>query len=218
MREEGSFTVHETKNTFDDPVVHASLERYIQKYMEGQGSTDVTKMYVHGDIYLVSTGSKYCENIKRNHASNHVWFMIDGDTIRQKCFCRCETTKGRISGFCKDFSGRALRLPDDVYKALYPKGTSKKPMFVLSPPKHTVASPVEVIGAYINRHMAVCDVKSITKLKTQYNVHTSLVCGGCEKTNVPFTITMTKKSKCIRQKCSCKTREFVLTDKIIDIL
>lgn len=221
MREEGSFTVQETKNTFDDPEVHASLQKFIQKYMDGQGSTDVTKMYVNGDIYLVSTGSKYCENIKRNHASNHVWFMIDGDTIRQKCFCRCETTKGRVNGFCKDFSGRALRLPDDVYKALYPNGASKKPMFVLSPPKPTspvVATPVEVVGAYINKHITACDVKSMTKLKTQYNVHTSLVCGTCEKTDVPFTITMTKKNKCIQQKCSCKTRGYQLTDKIIDIL
>ena len=91
-------------------------------------------------------------------------------------------------------------------------------MFVLSPPKPTVASPVDVVGSYINKHIATCDVKSITKLKTQYNVHTSLVCGGCEKTDVPFTITMTKKNKCIQQKCSCKTRGYQLTDKIIDIL
>lgn len=214
VREEGSFTVHETKNTFDDPEVHLSLQKFIRKHMEGQGSADVTKIYVHGDIHLVSTNSKYCENLKRKHASNHVWFLIDGDTIRQKCFCRCETIRGRHNGFCKDFSGRSLRLPDDVYKALYPVGASNKPMFVMSPPKSP--PPVDVVGEYINKHITTCEVKSITKLKTQVNVQTSLTCGECEKTNVPFVIK--KKGGCIKQKCSCNTREYQLTDKIINIL
>ena len=79
VREEVSFTVDETKSTFDDPEVITSLQNHIRKHMEGQGSADVTKVYVHGDIYLVSTNSRYCENIKRNHASNHVWFLISGD-------------------------------------------------------------------------------------------------------------------------------------------
>lgn len=215
VREEGSFTVDETKSTFDDPEVITSLQNHIRKHMEGQGSADVTKVYVHGDIYLVSTNSKYCENLKRKHASNHVWFLISGDSIRQKCFCRCETNRGRINGFCKDFSGRALVLPDDVYKALYPKG---KPMFIMSPVKPSspppTESPVEIVGAYINKHIAVCDVKSITKLKTQMNVHTTLTCEECKKTEVPFVI----KKKEIQQKCGCNTRKFKPTDKIIDIL
>lgn len=219
VREEGSFTVHETKNTFDDLEVHAALQKFIRKYMEGQESADITKIYINRDIYLVSTDSKYCENLKRNHASNHVWFLIDGDTIRQKCFCTCETTRGRLHGFCRDFSGRALRLPDEVYKPMYPNG-SNKPKFVLTPVKPTSpppsASPVEMVGAYINKHITDCDVKSITKMKTQINVHTSMICGGCEKTDVPFVIK--KKNRCIKQKCSCNSREFTLTDKIMNIL
>lgn len=218
MREEGSFTAQETLNTFDDPAVHASLERYIQKYMEGQSSAEVSKIYVHGDIHLVSTNSKYCENLKRNHASNHVWFLIDGDVIRQKCFCRCETLKGRTSGFCKDFSGREVKLPDDVYKALYPLGNPKKPMFRMSPPPvpKSPESPVDLLTAYVNKHMAECDVKSLTKSKSQYELKTSLTCGGCKKTDVPFVIK--KKGSTIKQNCSCKTREYSLTDKIVNIL
>jgi hypothetical protein len=219
VREEGSFTIDETKSTFDDPDVIASLQNHIRKYMEGQGSADVTKVYVHGDIYLVSTNSKYCENLKRNHASNHVWFLISGDSIRQKCFCRCETIRGRINGFCKDFSGRALVLPDDVYKAMYPKG---KPMFVVSAVKPSspppTESPVDMVNAYINKHITPCEVKSLTKKKNIYTVHTSLICGDCEKTEVPFTICLNKKERYIQQKCGCKTRKFNPTDKIIDIL
>jgi hypothetical protein len=218
VREEGSFTVQEMKDTFNDPEVLLSLQKFIQKYMEGQEKSEVTKVYVHGDIHLVSTNSKYCENLKRRHASNHVWFLIDGDSIRQKCFCKCETTKGRINGFCKDFSGRALRLPDDVYKAMYPMGNPKKPMFVMSPVKPKTDDIVDTVNAYINKHITACDVKSITKKHKTYTAHTTLTCGTCEKTEVPFTISMTKKEKYIQQKCSCNTRKFTPTDKIISIL
>ena len=220
VREEGSFTVQETTNTFDDPVVHAALEKHIQKYMEGQMSAEITKMYTHGDIYLVSTSSKYCENLKRDHASNHVWFLIDGDAIRQKCFCRCETTRGRVSGFCKDFSGREVRLPDEVYKTLYPNGDPKKPrfMFNVSPTKVDV-SPVDLLNQYINKHITSCEVKSITKKpRNTHEVHTSLTCGTCKKEGVPFIITKKKKSASVQQKCSCKTREYSLIDKIVEVL
>lgn len=221
VREEGSFTLNETKNTFDDPVVLASIQKYINKHMEGQRNAEVTKVYVNGDRYFVSTDSKYCENIRRKHASNHVWFLIEGDIIRQRCFCRCDTTLGRLNGFCKDFSGRDMRLPDDVYKPMYPNGGFKKPVFKLpqKPVSPVATSPVEVVGEYINRHIVACDVKSITKKnKSTYIAHTSLVCGTCEKTDVPFAITLSKKEKCIQQKCSCNTRKFLPSDKIIDIL
>ena len=221
VREEGSFTVDETKSTFDDPVVISSLQKHIRKHMEGQGSIDVTKVYVHGDIYLVSTNSKYCENLKRKHASNHVWFLIEGDSIRQKCFCRCETIHGRVNGFCKDFSGRALMLPDDVYNALYPDGFRRGPKFVLTPVASPKPKPDEIVvtvNDYINKHIAQCEVKSLTKKRSTYTVLTSLTCDACDETDVPFTISMTKKEKYVQQKCGCNTRKFKPTDKIVDIL
>lgn len=217
VREEGSFTIQETKNTLKDPETEAALEKHIQKYLEGQGTAEITKIYVHDNIYLVSSTSKYCENIKRKHASNHVWFLVDGDSIKQKCFCRCETLRGRVNGFCKDFSGRAVRLPEKVYKALYPKGTPTTRHHA-KPPVEKTESPVEVIGAYINKHVAAGDVKvkSMTKMKTKYKVHTSMICGECEKSDVSFVLN--KKDACIQQDCSCKTRKHMLTDKIVNLL
>lgn len=216
VREEGSFTDAETKQTFDNPEIIESLQKYIQKYLEGQGLSEITKIYIHSDVYLVSTTSKYCENLGRNHASNHVWFLINGSSIRQKCFCRCETTRGRKNGFCKDFAGREFRLPDDIYKALYPKGTSSFKFQLSKPVKKPEGDLYSEVCGYINKHIMKCDVQSVSKLKTQTNVLTSHSCTGCDKQNVPFVIK--KKPGIIKQNCSCKTREYRLTDKIVQLL
>jgi len=95
------------------------VQDFIQKNMEGQGSAIVTKMFRHKNTYLVSTTSKYCENLKREHGSNHVWFYISGRVIAQKCFCRCETIRERRDGFCKDFYGRRHELHSKIIDKLY---------------------------------------------------------------------------------------------------
>ena len=89
--------------------------------MEGHGQAYVPKVFKKNDTYLVSTTSKYCENLKREHGSNHVWFIVSGNTIIQKCFCLCETLRGRRDGFCKDFCGRRHQLPITIVERLYPK-------------------------------------------------------------------------------------------------
>ena len=219
VRDEGSFTVHETKNCVDDPEVMASLQKYIRKYMEGQESAEVLKIYAHGQIHLVSTNSRYCENYRKTHSSNHAWFLIEGDTIRQKCFCKCETIRGRKNGFCKDFSGRALRLPDDVYKTLYPNGTRSRDHVAHTKPVDVPqTNALKLIDDYIKKHIIVCDVKNLSKRYKTYTAHTSLVCGNCDTKDVPFTISLGNKEKYIQQNCSCNTRKYVPTDKIINIL
>lgn len=214
--EEGSFSVHETKNVFRDLDVQRDIEAFIQKNMAGQRTSDVTRIYTHDALFLVSTNSKYCENIQRKHASNHVWFLIEGDTITQKCFCRCETLEGRRRGFCKDFSGRSHVLPDKIYKAMYPDG-HRSPVFRTSPRPTEPADPVDLLNGFINKWM-VPDIKvtSLKKSKLQCTLDTSMVCEGCHKKNVPFVVK--KKDGIIKQKCSCHTREHKLSEKIVQVL
>jgi predicted nucleic acid-binding Zn finger protein len=88
--------------------------------MEGQADARVTKIYKSKKQYLVSTTSRYCENLRRAHGSNHVWFFVSGDIIVQKCFCKCDTIRERVDGFCKDFVGKKYKLTHDLYKMLYP--------------------------------------------------------------------------------------------------
>jgi len=221
-REEGSFTIQETKNIFGNLEVQNEIEAFIRKNMDGQSSSVVTKIYTHDNIFLVSTNSRYCENIERNHASNHVWFLIEGDNITQKCFCRCETMKGRRRGFCKDFYGRSHVLPEKIYKAMYPRGYNK-PIFRTSPKPESTATPLDpmaLLHTFIHRWMIPdsTDVKiqSLTTKGKQCTVHTSLTCEECKKKNVPFVIK--KKDAIIKQNCSCKTREHKLNEKIVKLL
>ena len=107
-KKEGEFTKNQTKNEIFNSDLKVFLETFIRKNLEGQKDARVSKIFKNKTSYLIQTNSKYCENLKRSHSSNHIWFYIDlkDKTICQKCFCRCETTEGRRHGLCKNFSGR----------------------------------------------------------------------------------------------------------------
>ena len=121
---EGAFTKLQTKDELDDIEARATLEMFIQRNMEGQGSARVTKIFKYKHSYLVSTTSRYCENLAREHGSNHVWFYVSGNTIAQKCFCRCETVRERRDGFCRDFVGKRYMMTSELFKMLYPDGVA----------------------------------------------------------------------------------------------
>ena len=96
-----------------------------------------------------------------NKGWRHVWFRIDGHTIIQKCFCTCETMKGRRYGFCRDFYGRKHALPDKIFEKLYPNGytppTFSTPQNMCIPcPVEKKSDPVEtstLLQLFINKHM-----------------------------------------------------------------
>lgn len=119
---EGAFTKLQTKDELQDIEVKATLEMFIQRNMEGQASARVTKVFKYKTAFLVSTTSRYCENLQREHGSNHIWFYVNGNTIAQKCFCRCETVRERRDGFCRDFVGKRYTLTPQIFKMLYPDG------------------------------------------------------------------------------------------------
>lgn len=120
-KKEGDFTASQVANEFHDAELNALLETFIRQNMDGQEKSRVLKVFKHKDAFLVKTDSKWCENLKRAHNSNHIWFLITPDSkIKQKCFCRCETTQGRRHGFCKDFSGREHILSKRIIEILFP--------------------------------------------------------------------------------------------------
>jgi hypothetical protein len=119
-KQEGGFTSSQTKNAVNDNGLVAQVQTFIRLNMEGQGTSRVKRMFKSKDAYLAETDSMYCENIQRTHNSNHVWFIMKNGQISQKCFCRCDTMKGRKSGFCKDFSGRVHTLSRTLTNELFP--------------------------------------------------------------------------------------------------
>jgi hypothetical protein len=85
------------------------LQGFIQKYLEGQDTTHVKKVQRHEhDGWFVQTDSTYCENIRRKHKSNHVWFTIRSGRISQRCF----------DDECREFKGREHILPPSIVEQL----------------------------------------------------------------------------------------------------
>lgn len=224
-REEGIFTEEQMKDEIEDEEVIELVQSFIQKNMEGQERAYVTKIFKHKEIYLTKTTSKYCENIKREHNSNHVWFMIWGTEIVQKCFCECPTLKDRRDGFCKDFRGRRHKLSAKIIEKL--KLHSIVPTKKTILPKKIQSENVKtVLGKFLIKNMQCQDttnVVSITPLKKGWNVLTTS--NYCEMTrgthdNVDMTYVIEKNT--ISQKCPlCKSstaRKHVLYPSIINLL
>jgi hypothetical protein len=80
------------------------IESYIQKNIPGQSSAKITKMEKtkDGNSWWLATNSRYCENIKGHHRSNHVWFMLNSKGhLMQKC----------LDDNCKTFKSREYKIP-----------------------------------------------------------------------------------------------------------
>jgi len=168
-KKEGSFSQAEMKDEFKDDEVKAYLETFIRKNMEGQEDARITKMFNHKNFFLVSTTSKYCENLRREHNSNHIWFHVVGGSIVQRCFCRCETIKGRYHGFCADFRGREHRLTDTIVKKLYPD-EKPPPRTKTPPPKKMIETNqgIQALEAYITKCITPIKIIKLTKNRTKY--------------------------------------------------
>lgn len=210
---EGTFTDAQTKDEIQNDELKCLIESFIQKNMEGQSTSIVTKLFKHKETYLVSTNSKYCENLRRSHSSNHVWFHISGSVIAQKCFCRCETIRGRRDGFCKDFYGRKHHLPSNIVDKLYPKKEELKKCpeikkFEEKPQiKHSdIKTPLE---SYMIRCMKCPEdtrVVSVTRQKSGFTVLTTVTqCETIKGVHEGSTMSYIIKGTKITQNCPiCK--------------
>ena len=209
---EATFTTLQTKNEFKDQEARLLVEAFVRKNVEGQTTASITKMFKYNKQFLVSTNSKYCENKKCNHNSNHVWFHIVGDTIAQKCFST--TNVLRQYGFCKDFSGRRHQLSKKITDILYEDGKIE----TYTPKKKVVVEPEQnLLEKFIKKYIVKKETFVIESLKREgvkkYTVTTKEICDTCKET-ISFSILKSH----IQQVCKCKCRAHNLTDKIVSTL
>jgi len=209
---EATFTTLQTKNEFKDQEARLLVEAFVRKNVEGQTTASITKMFKYNKQFLVSTNSKYCENKKCNHNSNHVWFHIVGDTIAQKCFST--TNVLRQYGFCKDFSGRRHQLSKKITDILYEDGKVE----TYTPKKKVVVEPEQnLLEKFIKKYIVKKETFIIESLKREgvkkYTVTTKEICDTCKQT-ISFSILKSH----IQQVCKCKCRAHNLTDKIVSTL
>lgn len=141
------------KTTLDrrDPRVDA-----IQKYIRnGKNMPDVyTKISViqmtHYDngseFYWVYPDTRFCLNRGEEHVSNRIYFHVSPYGIRQKCFCTCNTTVGRLFNVpCPNYQSLLMPIEDNsVLNKLFPnfKKVVKRPM-VLDDPTKTLTENVK---------------------------------------------------------------------------
>ena len=211
-RKEATFTTLQTKNEFKDQEALLLVEAFVRKNIEGQTTASITKMFKYNKQFLVSTNSKYCENKKCNHNSNHVWFHIVGDTIAQKCFST--TNILRQYGFCKDFSGRRHQLSKKITDILYEDGKVE----TYTPKKKVIVEPEQnLLEKFIKKYIVKRETFIIESLKREgvkkYTVTTKESCDTCKET-ISFSILKSQ----IHQVCKCKCRAHNLTDKIVSTL
>jgi hypothetical protein len=209
---EATFTTLQTKNEFKDQEALLLVEAFVRKNIEGQTTASITKMFKYNKQFLVSTNSKYCENKKCNHNSNHVWFHIVGDTIAQKCFST--TNVLRQYGFCKDFSGRRHQLSKKITDTLYEDGKVE----TYTPKKKVIVEPEQnLLEKFIKKYIVKKETFIIESLKREgvkkYTVTTKESCDTCKET-ISFSILKSQ----IHQVCKCKCRAHNLTDKIVSTL
>lgn len=223
-KKEGSFTQEQTKDEIHDEMLKNSIETFVRKHMEGQSDAYLTKIFKHKTMYLVSTNSRYCENLKRKHNSNHIWFIISGRHILQKCFCDCPTLKGRRDGFCKDFCGRRHQLPTDIYDKLYPE-KEKCPEIKKRQDKPTVNFRPQ-LETFIGKFMKVDDNVSIinttSKNGTMTVLTTSKYCETIGGYHDDKLMSYVIKKNHIKQKCPIctrsKARTHVLSPNVLKLL
>ncbi len=85
------------------------LEEHIRKYIAGQERARIKKV-CRRDVnsWYAQTDSKYCERIRREHQSNHVWFSINSGRICQMCF----------DDECREFKGEEHLLSPTIVEQL----------------------------------------------------------------------------------------------------
>ena len=75
-------------------------------------------IYFFGNYYIISTLSHYCMNIKNEHTSNHIYFVINKTEIYQKCFST-NVNESQINGPCSNYKSNGKKLNNYMKNLLF---------------------------------------------------------------------------------------------------
>lgn len=95
------------------------LIRNIVRYPEGKDNNG------RPPNILVTTYSRYCMNLGREHRSCGIYFHVSPKGLCQKCLCTCHNFEGRKNGLCKDFTSKYYPIPIDLSMLLFPEKNMK---------------------------------------------------------------------------------------------
>ena len=95
------------KKSENDEVI-SKLENFIKKNYKNKFK--IVKLTKNENCYYAQPDDNFCLNVNRQHTSSEIYFQITPNGICQKCYCKKETSIGRISGPCKDYASDILPL------------------------------------------------------------------------------------------------------------
>jgi hypothetical protein len=88
-------------------------------------------------VHITGDMCRYCHNIKREHASNRIYFVIDATGISQRCHdASTEPTPEMQFGCCKDYELILDRIPQVLVPQLFPSCSAAKNFISLHGSSH----------------------------------------------------------------------------------
>lgn len=96
------------------------LIKEIFRYPDNNGRPD------NNGALLITTTSKYCMNLGREHKSCGIYFYANKNGICQKCLCPCNNKNGRKNGYCRDYTSDYYPFDTDLCVVLFGSKTNIK--------------------------------------------------------------------------------------------
>ena len=118
----------------DDVHVDASSFEMIRCVIRGftipqWGNIEITGIKREKHSYLINVAGGWCINAQKEHNSRDIYLVLTKKGMYQGCFCKCETTEGRLHGLCRDFKSEYKRVPEGTLLTLFPNHVpSDKPV------------------------------------------------------------------------------------------
>jgi len=98
----------------------SKIENFIKRnFKENYSKCSVKKVTQNDRCFYVEIDDNYCTNVGRNHSSSNIYFQIRETGVCQRCYCKKDSTDGRIHGKCKEYSSKEVPLNKILKSVLY---------------------------------------------------------------------------------------------------
>jgi len=100
------------KNTYDNKCYYSKM-KLMSLYLCGKNE----------DYFVFQTDSTYCQNVSRDHNSNHIYFYINNKILSQKCLSQ---TLNKKNVLCSEYSSKPINITAKLYHLLFPNLNKKQ--------------------------------------------------------------------------------------------
>jgi hypothetical protein len=98
----------------------SKIENFIKRnFKENYSKCSVKKVTQNENSFYVEIDDNYCMNVGRNHSSSNIYFQIRESGICQRCYCKKDSTDGRLHGKCKEYSSKEIPLSKTLKVLLF---------------------------------------------------------------------------------------------------